>query len=81
MYKTKFLIVALSALFILPAAGADESTSLFRNNGIEVDSIEQKLKWGEFKGCTQFALSKQHDFFRTQIHMYSIYGISLQSMN
>ncbi|CAG9933006.1 porin [Candidatus Nitrotoga arctica] len=36
MYKTKLLIVALGALFILPAAAADESASLFKDNGIEV---------------------------------------------
>ncbi len=36
MYKTQFFITALGALFILPAAAADESTSLFKDNGIEV---------------------------------------------
>jgi hypothetical protein len=36
MYKTKLLIVALGALISLPAVAADESTSLFKDNGIEV---------------------------------------------
>lgn len=36
MYKTKLLIVALGALFMLPAAAASESASLFKDNGIEV---------------------------------------------
>ena len=36
MYKTQFFITALGALFILSAAAADESTSLFKDNGIEV---------------------------------------------
>lgn len=36
MYKTKLFIVALGALFMLPAVAADESTSLFKDNGIEV---------------------------------------------
>ncbi|CAH1905913.1 conserved exported hypothetical protein [Candidatus Nitrotoga sp. HW29] len=36
MYKTKFLIVALGALFILPVADAYESPSLLKDNGIEV---------------------------------------------
>ena len=36
MYKTKLLIVALGALFMLPAAAASESASLFKDYGIEV---------------------------------------------
>ena len=36
MFKTKLFIVTLGALFILPAAAADESASLFKDNGIEV---------------------------------------------
>ncbi len=36
MFKTKLFITALGALFILPTAAADEPTSLFKDNGIEV---------------------------------------------
>jgi hypothetical protein len=36
MFKTKLFITALGALFILPAAAADEPASLFKDNGIEV---------------------------------------------
>ncbi len=37
MYKAKLFIVALGALFMLPAVAADESTtSLFKDNGIEI---------------------------------------------
>ncbi|CAH1195822.1 conserved exported hypothetical protein [Candidatus Nitrotoga sp. BS] len=36
MYRTKLFIITLGALFVLPAAAADESTSLLKENGIEV---------------------------------------------
>jgi len=36
MFKTKLFITTLGALFILPVAAADEFTSLFKDNGIEV---------------------------------------------
>ena len=76
MYRTKLCIITLGALFVLPAAAADESTSLLKENGIEVGGwINAGITYNtnnpanRFNGPVTFA-DRSNEFQVNQLNLF-----------